>query len=146
MVNGKNIKIFFIVIACVILRKTKHVFMYEGRELDKLIRIPWFTLQSSLSTGISYFTWVKNVARLQLSWYGRVSVVCGVACYKRLHVYWVVSPSKLHDVTDPPSFFVLQFRHIGLHGHANSIRHEISWGNGLCTSGSRHKVSAHCCL
>lgn len=53
---------------------------------------------------------------------------------------------QVNFTTQPTLFFVLQFRHIGLHGYANSIRHEVSWGNGLRASGPCHEVSVLRCF
>lgn len=55
------------------------------------------------------------------------------------HTHKQVSSCKTSETR--LSFFLLQFRHVDLHGHANSIRHETPRGNGLGASGSRHKVT-----
>lgn len=59
--------------------------------------------------------------------------------HTRIHTHTHVSSCKTSETR--LSFFLLQFRHVDLHGHANSIRHETPRGNGLGASGSRHKVT-----
>lgn len=76
--------------------------------------------------------------------YFQTVVICGepipLCVYTSgIHTHKQVSSCKTSETR--LSFFLLQFRHVDLHGHANSIRHETPRGNGLGASGSRHKVT-----
>lgn len=62
-------------------------------------------------------------------------------CTRHVHAHTHTQVSSCKTFETRLSFFLLQFRHVDLHGHANSIRHETPRGNGLGASGSRHKVT-----